>query len=81
VHASVEISSMMVSSLEHASSLHLRNRTHMQWVWWSAPTGSSGGHVGRDINCTPKVIGHVEKGTGWFRASISVARCSIGLEE
>jgi hypothetical protein len=33
------------------------------------------------INMTPKVIGQLEKGTGWFRASNGVAWCSSGLVE
>jgi hypothetical protein len=36
---------------------------------------------GGDMNMTPKVRGHVEKGTGWFRASTSVAWWSSGLVE
>jgi hypothetical protein len=36
---------------------------------------------GRDINWTQKVEGHVEKGTGWFRARSSVAGCNNGLVE
>jgi hypothetical protein len=34
---------------------------------------------GGDINWTLKVIGHVEKRTGGFRASGSVAWCNSGL--
>jgi hypothetical protein len=37
--------------------------------------------LGGDINWTPKMRGEVEKGTGWFRASNSVAWCSSGLVE
>jgi hypothetical protein len=36
---------------------------------------------GWDINRTPKVKGHVEKGTGGFRASNNVVWCSSGLLE
>jgi hypothetical protein len=36
---------------------------------------------GGDMNKTPKVRGHVEKGTGWFRASNGVAWCSSGFVE
>jgi hypothetical protein len=36
---------------------------------------------GGDINKTPKVKGHVEKGTGWFRASSGVTWCINGLVE
>jgi hypothetical protein len=37
------------------------------------------GMWGGDINWTPKIRGEVEKGTGRFCASSSVAWCSIGL--
>jgi hypothetical protein len=36
---------------------------------------------GGDIHWTPLVRGLVEKGTGWFRASGSVAWCNSGLVE
>jgi hypothetical protein len=36
---------------------------------------------GGDIHWTPKVRGHVEKGTGWFHGSNSVAWCNNGLVE
>jgi hypothetical protein len=36
---------------------------------------------GGDTHWTPKVRGHVEKGTGWFHASNSVVWCNNGLLE
>jgi hypothetical protein len=36
---------------------------------------------GGDIQWTPKVRGHVEKGTGWLSARSSVALCKSGLVE
>jgi hypothetical protein len=36
---------------------------------------------GGDTNKNPKVRGHVEKGTGGFRASSNVAWCNTGLLE
>jgi hypothetical protein len=36
---------------------------------------------GGDINLTPKVKGHVQEGTEWFRASSGVAGCRCGLVE
>ena len=36
---------------------------------------------GGDSNKNLKVRGHVEKGTGWFRASSGVAWCNSGLVE
>jgi hypothetical protein len=32
-----------------------------------------------DNDWSPAVSGHVEEGTGWFRASGGVARCSCGF--
>jgi hypothetical protein len=34
-----------------------------------------------DIHKTPKDRGHVQEGTGWFRASSGVAGCGSGLME
>jgi hypothetical protein len=36
---------------------------------------------GGDIHWSPKVIGEVDKGTGWFSACSRVAWCSSGLVE
>jgi hypothetical protein len=36
---------------------------------------------GGDTNMTPNVSGHVEKGTGWFRASGGAAWCTSDLVE
>jgi hypothetical protein len=85
---------MMFSSSKQVLSLGFSNRaetdmtdrlqtidTHVVCVVVDDEQAITQSMRGGDIDWTPKVKGHVQKGTGWFRASSGVPGCNSDLVE